>query len=395
VNSTDDASGIERQDVRFGEGGLLYRFARAVGLLPGRGGIVRVGVAIALLAWLPLVVLSAIEGTLLSGPTIAFRQSFGTHARLIVAIPLFFWAESLFTGRISDVLQTMLEAQLVRPEDLPRFGRACRQARRWWESQAVEAVFMVLAAVAIYTGLRTDISAGVTTWRTTADGHLSLAGWWYSVVSLPVFQFLLWRWVWRLLVWGRLLWALSRLNLALVPTHPDRAGGLGFLGVAHVDLAPLGFAGSAVLAANFAEEIIFGGKAVGQVAVPAVAMILGSPLAWIAPLFLFSRRLLEVRQRGLLDYGALATTYTRDFDTKWLQGAAPPDEPFLGSADLQSLADLGNSFGVISGMRIVPIGQSQLLMLAVAAALPLLPLILFKFPLNELILRGLTSLAGF
>ncbi len=308
MTSTDDSSEIELQEVRFGEGGLLYRFARAVGLLPGWGGVVRVGVAIALLTWLPLVVLSAIERTLLSGPTIPLRQSFGTHARLILAIPVFFWAESLFTGRITEVLHTMLQSQLVRPEDLPRFGRACRQARRWWESQAVEAVFIVLAAVAIYAGLRTDISAGVATWRTTADGRLSVAGWWYTAVSLPFFQFLLWRWAWRLLVWGQLLWKISRLNLDLVPTHPDRAGGLGSLGVAHVDLAPLGFAASAVLAASFAEEIMFGGRAVVQAAVPAVGTILGSTLAWIAPLFLFSRRLLEVRQRGLLEYGALATS---------------------------------------------------------------------------------------
>lgn len=394
MSSTDDSSEIELHDVRFGEGGLLYRFAHAIGLLPGWGGVVRVGIAIALLTWLPLLVLSAIERSLFSGPTIALRQSFGTHTRLLVAIPLFFWAESLFTGRITEVLRTMLESQLVRPDQRPRFWRACDQARRWWESQAVEAVFIVLAAAAIYAGLRTDISAGVATWRTTADGRLSLAGWWYTMVSLPFFQFLLWRWAWRLLVWGRLLWRISRLNLALVPTHPDRAGGLGSLGVAHVDLAPLGFAASAVLAASFAEEIMFGGRAVGQVAAPAVAMVLGATLAWIAPLFLFSRRLLEVKQRGLLDYGALATTYTRNFDTKWVRGGAPPDEPLLGSADLQSLADLGNSFGVISDMWIVPIRQSQVLMLAVAAALPFLPLVLFAFPLNELILRGLTSLVG-
>ena len=382
------------QDLKFGEGGLLYSVARALGLVPGPGGLVRVGLAIGLFTWVPLLALAIIDRTLLSGPTIAVRYSFGTHARLMLAIPLFFFAESLFTGRISEILRRMLEAQLVAPRDLPRFAKAWRQTHKWWDSWLVEAVLAAITVVSIYAGLRTDLPTGVETWRTTADGELSLAGWWYTVVSLPFFQFLLWRWAWRLLIWGRLLWLISSLDLQLIPTHPDRAGGLGSLAIAHVDLSPLSFANSSMLAATFAEQIMFGGQTVRQFAEPAVSIVLGTTAVFIAPLFLFSRRLLEVRQRGLLEYGAFAAGYVRAFDAKWLRDGAPRDEPMLGSADLQSLADLGNSFGVIGEMRIVPIGQSQVLMLAASAAVPLLPLVLFIFPVNELIIRGLTSLIG-
>ena len=63
---------IDRQDLRFGEQGLLFRIARAIGLCPGRGGAIRIGVAIGLLTWVPLLVLSAIDRTLQSGPTILF-----------------------------------------------------------------------------------------------------------------------------------------------------------------------------------------------------------------------------------------------------------------------------------------------------------------------------------
>jgi hypothetical protein len=101
-----------------------------------------------------------------------------------------------------------------------------------------------------------------------------------------------------------------------------------------------------------------------------------------------------VKQRGLLEYGAFASSYTRAFEAKWLRAGAPSNEALLGTADLQSLADLGNSFSVIREMRIVPIAWRQIVLLAASSAVPLLPLLLIVFPLDELILRGAKSLIG-
>lgn len=64
------------------------------------------------------------------------------------------------------------------------------------------------------------------------DGVESLtgAGLWLTWVSNPIMQFLLLRWYLRIFIWARFLWRVSRIDLALLPTHPDRNGGLGFLG---------------------------------------------------------------------------------------------------------------------------------------------------------------------
>ena len=113
----------------------------------------------------------------------------------------------------------------------------------------------------------------------------------------------------------------------------------------------------------------------------------------LVPLFFFSRRLVEVKQRGLLDYGGLATDYVQAFHRKWLQGGAG-DEPLIGSADVQSLADLGNSVGAIQDMQLLPISWSQISTLALAAALPMLPLVLFAIPLDQIIIGGIRSLVG-
>ena len=243
----------------------------------------------------------------------------------------------------------------------------------------------------IWAGLRTDLPLDVVTWRTTAGGHFTLAGWWYSLVCIPMFQFLFWRWTWHLIVWSHLLWRLARFDLQLIPTHPDAAGGLAVLGVAHVDLAPLSFAGSAVLSASYAEQMIFAGVPPTAFAVSMTAVIVGGTLAFVAPLVFFTPKLIEAKQRALLEYGTLAAHYTRAFAAKWLPTDPPPDEPILGTPDLQSLADLGSSFDLIRNMTVVPIAKSQILLLAGAAALPFVPLVFVVFPLDQLIIDSVKA----
>jgi hypothetical protein len=151
---------------------------------------------------------------------------------------------------------------------------------------------------------------------------------------------------------------------------------------------------SAIFAASYAEQILFGGATAREFVVPAMEIVAGTSAALLAPLLFFCDRLLEVKQRGLLDYGTLGSHYTRSFDAKWIRGGSPGDEPMLGTADLQSLADLGNSFAVIRSMRIVPIAWSQVVLIVAFVALPMLTLILFEVPLDELILGALKLLVG-
>jgi hypothetical protein len=130
-------------------------------------------------------------------------------------------------------------------------------------------------------------------------------------VSLPLFQFLLWRWCARLSIWWMSLWRLARLNLQLMPTHPDLAGGLGALGVAHMALCPHGFSASAVAVATFAEQILFGGADIKAYVLPLTGTVLGCTVVFLLPLTFFLPRLVAAKQRGLLEYGVLAMGYTR------------------------------------------------------------------------------------
>ena len=103
------------------------------------------------------------------------------------------------------------------------------------------------------------------------------------------------------------------------------------------------------------------------------------------PLLLFSGQLAEAKRTGRREYGTLAERYTREFDAKWLRGGAPAGEPLIGSADIQSLADLGNSYEVVRGMRMAPVTRELVVQVAAATLLPVAPLLLTMMPLEELL----------
>jgi hypothetical protein len=204
-------------------------------------------------------------------------------------------------------------------------------------------------------------------------------------VSIPIFQFLLVRWYFRIFLWARFLRQVSRIELRLLPSHPDRVGGLGFLANTAYAFVPLALAHGAVLAAMLANRIFYLGASLADFRGEALTMVLFVELLVFGPLLAFAIQLARAKRTGLADYGTLATRYVGQFDAKWLRGGAPPGEPLVGSADVQSLADLANSFEVVKGMRIVPMTRDAVLQVAAATVAPLVPLFLTVMPWEELV----------
>ena len=167
-------------------------------------------------------------------------------------------------------------------------------------------------------------------------------------MSVPLFQFILLRWYVRFLIWFWFLLRVSHLKLHLPALHPDRAGGLGFLGETSLAFAPLLFAHSALLAGQIASRILYDGGTLLASELTIAGYVVFSIVAALAPLSSFTAKLIRAKLRGLEKYGAFASSYVMDFDQKWLQGKVN-DEPAMGSGDIQSLADLGNSFAAARG----------------------------------------------
>ena len=348
-------------------------------------------VAIVVIAWLPLALLSLVGNYFLGGTAkLSFLHDIEAHVRLLVALPALTVAELIVHRRLRNRVKTFLSRHIVRPQDEPRFFAAIDSAMRLRNSVPLELGLLAL----VYTvGLwlwRSQIALGTTTWYAIPEGghlHLTAAGYWYAFVSIPIFQFILVRWYLRFFVWFRFLWQVSRLDLHLVATHPDRLGGLSFLGKSSYAFSPILFAQGALLAGVIASRVLFGGESLLSFKMEAVSLVGFFLVFLLAPLTIFTPQLTRAKRKGLSQYGLLASRYVDGFEQKWVEGNAAEGDELLGSADIQSLADLGNSYAAVQNMRPVPFGLQDIGRLAAATAVPLLPLGLTVFSLEELVMR--------
>ena len=373
-------------------GGPLFQFFIRARINTDTLGLLKRRVlVISLFTWLPLLLLSVLAGDAIGGVIkVPFFYDVDVHVRFLVALPLLLVAELVVHQRIRLIVRQFVERGIVSPQARPEFEAIISSAMRLRNSMVIEVVLIVLVLTAGHYYWSSLVVLESATWYAAiVDGHhqYSPAGYWYAFVSIPVFQFLLVRWYFRIIIWARFLWQVSRLDLHLVPTHPDRAAGLGFLGGSAAAFMPLLLAQGALLAGQIANRIFYGGQTLLNFKPEIVAVVVFLLLLVLGPLCVFAPRLAQAKRRGLLEYGALASRYVDGFDQKWLRGGAPLDEPLVGSGDIQSLNDLAGSFEVVKSMRPFPFDKTVLLQTAVAALLPVLPLALTMISLEDIVKR--------
>lgn len=376
-------------------GGPLYQLGRRLGLVRDRTNTVMLGLVLGALPWLILVALAWVEAL---GHLLFSIQAIGAHVRLLVAIPLFFVCESSIDPRFTAFVRGIVRSQVVPVSATPALEREIARSARWTDAWLPETCLLL---VAVLWGLATPqenlfehLSRHAGGSNGIEVGAASWTGHWYWTVCITLFRFLLLRWLWRLVLWCFFLWRVSRLELRLVPTHPDGAGGLGALELAHTEFTPLVLALSATQSASLAQEIASGRMAFDAIYDSMAFTLLVDALLFIGPLCIFFHKLWECKVKGKGDYGELAERYVNAFERKWLGDGAVTDEPLLGSADIQSLADLSTSVDIVRDMRLVPVSPSMLMYLAIAALVPMLPLVLFKYPVADLLAKFFQRLSG-
>ena len=376
-------------------GGPLYQLLRRSRLADDALAMVhRRMLLFSILTWAPLLILSWIDGHALKGAVPPFLYDVDSHCRYLVALPLLIYAELVVHRRMRGVVRQFLDRDLIPESQMDRFFGIVRSAGRLRNSLIAEILLIAFVyGVGIPFVWRNIGAVNASTWYSAPaeGGGRPLAGLWLTYVSLPVFQFILFRWYFRLVIWTRFLWQISRLDLRLVPTHPDLSGGLGFLAGIVFAYVPLLMAQGVLFSGAIANFIFYEGGKLPQYKLEIIAAVAASLFLVLGPLLVFVGRLSAARRKGLVEYGVLAQRYVKEFDHKWLRGGAAEGEPFIGSADIQSLADLSNSYDVIRRMNIVPFTKETIFKLAVITLLPILPLTLTMFSLEQLIERILKS----
>ena len=373
-------------------GGPLYQVFRKAYLSgPGLELLRRRVLFMSLISWLPLLILSALESHARSGLKIPFLYDVEAHVRFLIALPALVLAEVSVHSRLSPVIRHFVKRQIIVEKDMPAFDKAVDSTLRLRNSIAVEIILAVFVfGLGSILWKQAHLGDGTATWFAEPDSsgeHLTLAGYWYAYISTPIFQFILLRWYLRIAIWLRLLWRISRLDLHISATHPDRSGGLAFLGQGTYAFGPILFAQGALLSGMIATRVLYQGVALQSFRVDAFALVLAVLLVILSPLLLFAPLLDRTKRKGAADFGLLAQRYVLGFERKWLRGNTPDNSELLGSADIQSLADLANSYSVVSEMRILPFTWQDAVRLTVATAAPLVPLVLTVLSVEEAVSR--------
>jgi hypothetical protein len=394
----DQLQGYGTEEFSLVLGGPLFQLWRRSQLTGSRLELMRRRIVVmAMLTWAPLLLLSFVEGhAWRASVPLPFLLDVEQHLRFLLVLPLLIFAERVADRRVPSAVRQFLEFDLIPLTARTQFNSAVSSAMRLRNSVVAESMLLAfVCGVGVPYFWRNYVALDVVSWYgVMVAGRLnpSLAGWWLGCVSLPILQFLLLRWYFRLFVWARFLWQVSNIELRLLPTHPDRCGGLGFLRFVRIAFAPLALAQGVLLAGFIANRIIFAGGTLPEFLLDIMTSIALMIFVVLAPLLVFTRKLEAVAGTGAREYGGLAQKYARGFDQKWLRGNVSGDDPLLGSADIQSLADMANSFAIVHEMRWVPLTIRDVLQVAMLSLLPLLPLTLTVFSVKEL-LQKLLQLA--
>ena len=397
---TDNHSSAAPPRNRPGEDDLPERFSIVAGggfhSLLGRVGLLddnlpshRAAMGLALVAWSIPALFAVIQTAL--APAYSGWDYFGdatVYARYLVAIYVMVVTERAADERIVLLTRYFWDAGLLDGPGRARFAAAVRLADGRSGSWRAELMILIIALACsfIVTRLYTEISAE--TWEGMAgaggESVLSWAGEASALTSSALFLFLVMRWLWRFLIWAALLWRASRLPLQLMPLHPDRCGGLGFLALFPGIFSGLVFALSCVIAASFHKAVTVVGDSDQTIWLAVAAWLVLVSLLFLGPLLFFARPLYIARETARLQYGRLAHKHHLAFHHKWIADADHENE-ILGSPDPSSVSDLNASVEIALGMIAIPVDRNALLLLLGSAAAPLLLVAAAQMPVGDLI----------
>jgi hypothetical protein len=363
------------------------------GLAPGRIGLGIPGAvgrltAATLIGWLPLALLSVSRSLLSSTPDgLAFFSDFAVHARMLVAVPALILGDGDCLPRLDRIVRHFIVTGIVRGTGLSQFQDALSSTRRLLGFRGFQAVGVACVYGFIVWLLFLIPNRPVPEWLRGDDPalrHLTPAGWWHTLVSLPLLLMLFLRWAWRLALWARLLWLTARLDLHLIPGHPDRSGGLRFVSSCFRGFRLIGLALGAVLAGTVANSLVHQGASPIEYTNYAIALLALIVVVFAAPLIVFMEKLRETKRRGVFEYGALAGFLGREFDDKWLlpnavSGAALTVTDFSATTDLYSV--VRNAYE----MQDLPFGIKDLMIPIEATALPFVPVAIIALPMQTIV----------
>jgi hypothetical protein len=396
MNGTSNQTGPESFALSLVRDDLIYRFQRRIGLIPAKGpGIVRRAVFWSLLAWLPIALWAWYTGRALSQevnePLLAH---FGIHVRFLVAVPLLIFAEASAHGVGMRLLPYFAKSGVLPEAELPRFRAALTDIARL-RNASFPWVTILAVVITVITVSDVMHQSHEIMWAVDGEGgsqHMGFGAWWFLYVGRTIYLALLLSWLWRVVLLFLLFGRIAKLNLSIVPTHPDRAGGLGFLERFPKAFLLVALAASAVLASRWAHDVVYHGVTVQSLRLPMIAFVIAVIVLFLSPLFMFIGPLFRAKRQALLDYGALVGHHGRLVRERWIEEKEVQDDAILNAPELGPVADTTSLYEAVKRMRIVPLGKSSVMPLVLAAGLPVIVVLAIQVPVKQILQMLLKTL---
>ena len=291
-------------DFSLARSGQMHKILRWLRLSdPTTKGYRKRSIAISTTTWLPLLVLSAVQGLAWGNRVnMNFLEDFATHARLLLVIPLLIFTEHSVDYRIQELTAQFFKAGILAEADLPAFEKLKKRVRKF--SDAVIADWVILIIVVANIVIRSITHSHQTSsWVFIPDvegNHISWAGLWFACISLPMLQYILLRWLWRWVIWVLYFTKISRMPLRLNPAHPDEAGGIGFLGIPPAPFLYVTFSMAILFSAVIAERVFWFHDRLPVYYPVMVGFAVLSIIINVLPLIVFIKPLAEQRRRAFL-----------------------------------------------------------------------------------------------
>ena len=369
----------------------LIRWQRKLRIAPQQGlGVVRRAIFFALATWLPLAVWAAMKHRLLEAesgePLLAH---FGIHVRCLVAIPLFILAEAMTHQVIGRIVGQFRASGAVTDQQYPAFLAVLKDMARLRDS-SFPWILLISLAFAWTVGSPVDTDVHEMSWAMTG-GDFGFGGWWFLYVARPVFLVLLLGWLWRIALVILLFRRLSKLDLSLVPTHPDRCGGLGFVKKLPSALFLVTMAVSSVLASRWMHDMVYHEQTLAALKLPFAGFVVLWSAMLLSPLLMLAPRISAMKRQALLQYGALIGEHGRLVHQRWILGKQVPQNDLLDAPELGPVADTAAIYEAVKNVRPLPIDTTTLLMVLLPIFLPMLFVIARQIPIRDLLLQLLKT----
>lgn len=364
------------------DGGPPRRLQVSLGLVkPDEPRVVRRALFAAGVAWIPLAILTTVQSIFFGdGSAGWFVRDIAVHARYLIAVPALILAETDCIPRLEHIVRQFVDTGLITNDDLPRYQRAVASTRRLLNSSYGDVIAVIAAYLAVI-WLSTYISpALVSNWQRSGPLHFSLAGWWNSFISLPLLLIFFFGWLWRIVLWGRFLFLVARMDLQLLPSHPDKVGGLKFVSTSLRGFRLISLGLGAVAAGAVADRVVYHGDNLLTFRGLMISLGIVILILFAGPLTVFVARLRQTRRRGVFTYGLLANQLGREFEAKWLSGNTHVQPDALQQPDFSATTDFYGVAANVYEMRELPFTLRDLIGPLAPALLPFVVVALCTIP---------------